>query len=107
MSTQRLKNYYKRYLRNYRSRFVCGCCHQFIWEISDNNYDQEKAEYTELAAYAYRVRTIMYSRADLEQVNSENEAKRNAKKVRSNNGGHQKKSHEKRKKEKIRLKFKK
>ena len=99
MPTARLKQYYNKKLRNYRAGFVCGCCQMYVWDI-DPADEHLKLEHDELAAYAYKIRIILETRDDLDEVIETNNDKSRAKKLKSKNGGHQKKTHEKRRKSK-------
>ena len=84
-------------LKPYEASFRCGCCNMFEWDIySERNFESRKKEYKILKEYLQSVWDIINSRGDFKEVKNKNRLKHEMKKIKGEDGGHQKKSRSKR-----------
>lgn len=44
LNTKRLLAYYKKYGNSWKGKYICGCCHEFIWDIGDGDYHKDEFE---------------------------------------------------------------
>jgi len=60
LNTARLLAYYKKYAHSFQSKYICGCCGEFIW----NNEDMpgKKQEYEAEVAYWDSIKAVLNTR---------------------------------------------
>lgn len=62
LPTKRLLAYLKaERLRLYRAGFICGCCDEFMWDISDKHAYMKK-EYEDWKAYLDLIKSLLNKR---------------------------------------------
>ena len=97
ISSERIYKHIKK-VKRYKASFICDCCCLFEWDIHPRENDTRAAEYNALKEYLQSAWDVINARGDLKEVKNKNRIKHELKKAKGEKGGHQKKSHSKRKK---------